>query len=241
MKANVPFTVYLQALGGKFLGPNAYNVADIKLTLRIGETDHAIPYPKKPVDDGAISPALTAGSSSFLPILTMLTGTAANPAVSYLTPGLSTVAGTADIDMPANPVFATLNALIPTPQLGPVTLQQYVMLSPDIDSYRINMMVPGLLVNEPVIGAGSISICVRMMCGCKVTTGLPTSFWTPSDFVVTARVHYKNAQTAACQLAPDTTANNSTFIAPVANTADITHISFMAKQISTGNYGTYFY
>ena len=61
--------------------------------------------------------------------------------------------------------------------------------------YKITVVIPGLLLESNVQPSSSenISVFAKMVCGCKVTTGLSTSFWSPNDFMVNATVLYKDS------------------------------------------------
>mgnify|MGYP001449042624 CR=1 FL=1 len=58
MQTTAHITIYLQALGGKFLGPNAYNTNDIKLSLTLDGKPTPITYQLTDnVNAGVIGPA----------------------------------------------------------------------------------------------------------------------------------------------------------------------------------------
>src|SRR5438067_12146777 len=93
MQTTAKITIYLQALGGKFLGPNAYKTDSIKLSITLqGNTIPIIYQLKDNVNDGAIGPNFISslpsikGISSFLPILTPLPATGPDPAANYPPP-----------------------------------------------------------------------------------------------------------------------------------------------------------
>lgn len=248
MKAPVPFQVYLQALGGKFLGPNAYNNAGIQVSLKYSLG--IIPVEYKVIattDDGGISTTFTNGSTSFMPILTMPESGSGNPTVNYLTPNANvpttyTIVGTANIFLPGANETATLIVNIPTPSGEVIQLFQPVLLNPQQTNYKISVVVPGLLLTENTtieVPKDHISVFVTMMCGCKVTIGNPTSFWTWTDFAVSARVTYRDGTTEQVDLTFDKKANLSLFSAPVDRYDEIIRVNFAAQQKSTGNYGAY--
>jgi hypothetical protein len=234
-------TVHLQALGGKFLGPNAYEPNNIVLTLNAKAGSVSLPYRvvKNLTDDGSIAQGFADGSSSFMPILSMPALGGQNPAVFYLTPGANTIAGSAQFDLPGALEVAQLSASIPMPDKKNLHLSQPVVLQPLQTDYRITMVVPGLLLqqNDKAPIPGSISVFVTMMCGCKVTTGLPTSYWNPNDFTVTARVWYKGGTIMQYPLSLYGPTNDSLFSAAVPTPDQIQSILFWAQQKSTGNEG----
>ncbi len=241
MATNATITVYLQALGGKFLGPNAYHTDEIEVTLTYSGGEIKMPYQLVTgvTDDGIISQGFTAGTSSFLPILHMAALSGQNPDVFYLTPGSKTIAANGSISLPAINETAMLSVKIPSPSVEKITISQAVLLSPQQTEYTITVVVPGLLLtlNTAAPIAGSISVFVTMMCGCRVTAGLPTSFWTASDFTVTAVVLYSNGLSMPYTLSLNEQTNNSLFSTVVADETLIESVSFTAQQKSTGNYG----
>lgn len=241
MKPPVPFNVYLQALGGKFLGPHAYDNTTIQLSLQYSMGYVDIPYTVIPntTDDGGIGTVFTNGVTSFLPILTMPLSGTGNPAVNYLTPDSNTIRGTTNIFLPNTNETALLTASIPTPSGTPFILSQNVLLNPQQVDYTITMVVPGLLLTpntSTTVPPGTISVFVAMMCGCKITVNNPTSFWTYTDFNVSARILYKDGTSKQVDLAFDTTVNLSLFTATVEDINNIQQVNFAAQQKSTGNY-----
>lgn len=232
--------IYLQALGGKFLGPNAYDNANINVSFQYSGGQFNIPYQViASTNDGAISPIFTAGSSSPMPILTPASETGQNPSVNYLTANINTIMGLSNaFSLPEAPELATLTVSIPTPSGKNLSLSQGVWLFPEQQLYKITVIVPGLLV-EPNTPPSSteISVYVKMMCGCKVSVNLPTSFWSPSDFMVNASVTFNDGTTQQYALCFYNTSNDSLFIADVPNANQIQSISYYAQQNSTGNYG----
>lgn len=89
MQTTAKIAVYIQALGGKFLGPNAYKTDSIKLSLRLHDDTLPITYQLEgQANDGEIGPDFLVslpsiqGSSSFLPILTPVAAAGSNPAVN---------------------------------------------------------------------------------------------------------------------------------------------------------------
>lgn len=226
-------TIYLQALGGKFLGPHAYNTAEITVTLTYSGGILNIPYAG--TDDGNPNTQYQPGATSPFPILTQQTQ--GNPVVNYLTIDGSTYCAQASVT-PAVPFeIATLNISIPTPLAQPLLLQEQVFLS----GYNNNMQtvtipVPGLQLTDAQYDSqtNTASVYVKMMCGCPVSN---TSDWPPSDFVVSAKVTYNGSSTVnyGLQLDPSTASlfTGSGFADP----GNITAVSFIATQLSTGNFG----
>ncbi len=236
--------IYLQALGGKFLGPNAYDNANIKVSFQYSGGQFEIPYQViASTNDGVISPTFTAGSSSPMPILTPTSEAGQNPSVNYLTTNINTIMGLSNtFSLPEAPELATLTVSIPTPSGENLNLTQGVWLIPEQQFYKITVVVPGLLV-EPNTSSSSteISVYVKMMCGCKVSVNLPTSFWSPNDFMVNASVTFNDGTTQQYALSFDNTSNDSLFTADVPNANQIQSINFYAQQNSTGNYGAFSY
>lgn len=233
--------IYLQALGGKFLGPNAYDNTNIKVSFQYSGGSFEIPYQVLPsTNDGMISPIFSTGNSTVAPILTPSVAAGENPAVNYLTTNLNTIMGlSTPFNLPNDIEQGTLSIVIPTPSGTNLCLEQGVWLLPQQEFYKITVIVPGLLVEPNTSSAsGSISVYVKMMCGCKVSVGLPVSFWSPSDFIVNANVNYADGTTQQYPLSFDSTSNDSLFVAQVANSEQIKSINFYAQQISTSNYGT---
>src|SRR5438067_5082105 len=119
MQTTPQITIYLQALGGKFLGPNAYKTDDIKLSITLQGNTIPITYKLKPdANDGAIGPNFISslpsikGLSSFLPILTPTPATGADPAVNYLTPNSLTICGTVAVTLYQPTLLGTVRASI---------------------------------------------------------------------------------------------------------------------------------
>lgn len=239
--ATASITIYLQALGGKFLGPNAYQTDNIKICLSYSGGQVDIPYQLVPgvSDDGIISQGFTDGSTSFMPILNMGPLGGQNPNVFYLTPSANTINGQVELALPTSNELATLQVSIPSPNNQTLLYSQTVILTPEQTDYRITVVVPGLLLQANTANPipGSVSVFATMMCGCKATTGLPTSFWNPNDFAVSANVQYKNGSQTMYALSLNEQTDNSLFSAPVQDAEAIVSIHFSAQQKSTGNYG----
>lgn len=238
--------VYIQALGGKFLGPNAYQTNKITLSLTIDEKPHDITY--KYVDgmnDGSIGPTFlyelpsANGLSSFLPILTPTSENTAVPATNFLTPNNNTISATLEFDIPRPVVLGTLKATIPRPYAEDAVVTQTIALNQQQSNYRAIMIVPGLLL-EPLVPPGtqanSLSVLVKMMCGCPITSGIPHSFWAESDFRVSAQIFYKHDTPEVKNLTfPGTTP--SLYQVPVVDITKVAHVNFTARQRTTGNTG----
>lgn len=242
MKAPVPIYIYLQALGGKFLGPNAFDNPGIQLSLQYSMGTVPVEYVVTPnvTDDGVISSGFTNGSTSFLPILTMPESGSGSPAVNYLTPDANTVVGKTSVFLPNANETATLTVNIPTPSGKAIVLTVPVLLNPQQVNYKVTVVVPGLLLTpntNTLVPPNTISVFVAMMCGCKVTIGKATSFWTYTDFSVSARITYKDGTEAQVNLSFDQQVNLSLFTAAVENFDNISRVNFAAQQKSTGNYG----
>lgn len=248
MQTTAKIIVYIQALGGKFLGPNAYKTDNIKLSLTLESQTFPIPYELgKNANDGEIgadfiiSPATNA-LSSFLPILTPVSGTASSTAVNYLTPNKLTICGNVDVAVSQPIVLGTVRVRIPRPQGDDLELTQSVALNQLQEDNRVTFVVPGLLLEEPPPSAlpnsaNEISVYVKMMCGCPITTGIPKSFWAQDDFVVVAEVIRKNGASHKQNLAFTSDATPSLFQAAVDDLADVKLVNFTARQKSTGNIG----
>lgn len=238
MSVNATITVYLQALGGKFLGPHAYMTDEITVTLAYSGGTISLPYALGSMsNDGSISTDFTVGSSSFMPILTAQQS--GNPVVNYLTADANTISAQAELVLTNDSETGMLSISVPRPDGAPLVLEQSVLLVQTQTMYNPIIVVPGLLL---IPGQGdpdpySISVFVKMMCGCQVTINMPTSFWSPSDFTVSAEVWYADGSMQVCQLSFDVTTNNSLFHTGVEDYYNIVQVNFTARQSSTGNYG----
>jgi hypothetical protein len=249
MQTTAQITIYLQALGGKFLGPNAYKTDSIKLSLTLPGDTIPITYQLGDnVNDGAIGanfmsslPSIQ-GTSSFLPILTPMPAGGNDPAVNYLTPNNLTICGTVAVTVSQPSILATVSVSIPRPQGDDLVLTQSIALNQMQADYRVIVVVPGLLLEEPPASAipdmsGSIFVYVKMMCGCPITTGIPKSYWAQDDFLVSAEVIYKNGGSEGQSLTFTSDATPSLFHAAVNDIANIKQVNFTARQKSTGNIG----
>jgi hypothetical protein len=249
MQTTANITIYLQALGGKFLGPNAYNTDSIKLSITLqGDTLPITYHLEDNVNDGAIGPNFISslpsveGISSFLPILTPTPAAGSEPAVNYLTPNNLTICGTAAVTLSQPTALGAVNVSIPRPQGDDLVLTQSIALDQMQADYRVIVVVPGLLLEEPPASAvpdtsGSIFVYVKMMCGCPITTGIPKSYWAQNDFLVSAEVIYKDGGSDTQSLTFTSDATPSLFHAAVNDSANIKQVNFTARQKSTGNIG----
>jgi hypothetical protein len=249
MQTTAKITIYLQALGGKFLGPNAYKTDGIKLSITLQGNTLPITYQLNDnVNDGAIGPNFMnslpsiKGISSFLPILTPMLATGSEPAVNYLTPNNLTICGTVAVTISQPTLLGTVSVSIPRPQGDDLILTQSIALNQMQEDYRVILVVPGLLLEEPPASAmpdmsNSIFVYVKMMCGCPITTGIPKSYWAQNDFLVSAEVIYKNGGSDRQSLTFTSDATPSLFHAAVNDIANIKLVNFTARQKSTGNIG----
>jgi hypothetical protein len=249
MQPTAKITIYIQALGGKFLGPNAYKTDSIKLSITLQGNTLPITYQlRDKVNDGAIGPNFISslpsikGMSSCFPIVTPVPGTGSDPAVNYLTPNNLTICGTVKVPVSQPTVLGTLSVSIPRPQGDDLVLTQSIALNQMQKDYRVIMVVPGLLLEKfpaPVRAdrSNSIFVYVKMMCGCPITTGIPKSYWAQNDFLVSAEVIYKNGGSDRQSLTFTSDATPSLFHAVVNDFANIKLVNFTARQKSTGNIG----
>lgn len=249
MQTTAKIIIYLQALGGKFLGPNAYKTDHIKLSLTLEGKTHPIAYQlKDKVNDGGIGSSFLyslpsiKGLSSFVPILTPVPATGSDPAVNYLTPNNLTICGTVEVTLSQPTVLGTVSVSIPRPQGDDLVLTQSIALNQLQADYRVIVVVPGLLLEKPPAPlsanlSNSISVYVKMMCGCPITTGIPKSYWAQNDFLVSAEVFYKNGPPDRQSLTFTSDATPSLFHAAVNDIANIKRVNFTARQKSTGNIG----
>jgi hypothetical protein len=243
--ATVNITVYLQALGGKFLGPHAYNNTGIDIHLTLGGSSYKFSYDaaSSSIDDGMISQTFSNGSPYALPILTLQDS---RYQTNYLTIDSNTVCGTIQIQVPDGAfVPATITAHIPRPTGLTLTVAEQVLLVPQQTDYTFIIPVPGLLLelNTPTatddITVASLSILVKMMCGCEISVGKPTSFWSPDDFEVIAHVTFtdNSARSYPMQFDSRPDSNDSAFFAFFVTQSQIASVYFTAQQYSTGNFG----
>jgi hypothetical protein len=247
MLTTANFEVYLQALGGKFIGQNAFKPAEIKVHLFINGKEHPLPYFSKATtspDDGEVSSDYVDGESSVVPILTNHQATPPVPVtINFLkpTPGLTVVAKGSIALIDANEV-AELVVYYPIPwpdkPAKTLTIRQPMILNELQTSYKTTVVIPGLLVHTIKLIGNQLSAVVTMMCGCKVSNGSTPPYWLPSDFEVAANVVYKNGQKAdPLRLSLSTSGATSTFEGALTNTSDIESITVIANQQSTGNFG----
>jgi len=242
MSQTANIIIYLQAVGGHFLGANAYNPAGILISLKYSGGKIKIPYTVTPyfTDDGNVSPDFTEGASSFLPIITIPQPMPAEQvaAVNFLSADFTTIAGRADIKLPTAVELAELSVSVPTTSGRPFQLSQSVLLNPVQPEYKIVLPVPGLYLSASNIPK-TASVFVKMMCGCPVTAGPPASLWPANDFLVNANVLDTSGGNTAYLLTYDTTqTGNSLFSVPLAqNQKRVRSVTYTAVQKSTGNYG----
>ena len=235
MKTNSNFFVYVQALGGKFLGPNAYQPGDIKVVLKTADGEHKLPYYEAGLTDGDLpSSAYAYMESSFLPILTFNPLTDVAPTVNYLTPNDSTVVAHGYIALPEQTTVAELTVEVPRPTDSCIILNQQVLLNRNQAVYDLTVVVPGLLIKSVAVDGSKVQATVTMMCGCEIKEAF---FWIPSDFEVYAWVSYKQSPPRRFPLIFDETTDASVFIGDIQDFDDPVSILFTARQLSTGNYG----
>jgi hypothetical protein len=249
MKTTANITIYLQALGGKFLGPNAYKTDSIKLEItQRGKTDRITYRLGDNANDGGIgtsflsNPTSGEGLSSYLAILTPTAATESEPAVNYLTPDSDTICGTVRVTFSERTELVYVSVLIPRPEGDDLVLTQSVALDQLQEDYRVIVVVPGLLLELPAASemldfSNNIYVSVKMMCGCPITTGIPNSYWAESDFLVSAEVHYRNRGSVTKDLTFASAATPSLFQAKVDDFGDLKLVNFTARQKSTGNIG----
>lgn len=249
MQTTANITIYLQALGGKFLGPNAYHTNDIKLSLMLDGKPDSISYQlTENVNDGGIGPDFlrslpsTYGLSSFLPILTPVPASGSAPAVNYLTPNNLTICGRVSVPVSQPTELRTVSVRIPRPNADDLELTQSLALNQMQTDYRVIVIVPGLLLEQPTAAElpnlpNTIFVYVKMMCGCPITTGIPKSYWAENDFLVSAEVFYKNGGSERKSLTFTSDATPSLFHTAVNDLANVKRVNFTARQKSTGNIG----
>lgn len=244
-------TVYIQALGGKYLGPNAYNTNDINLTLTLDKNTEKIPYEYVTgKNDGDVKPTFYYDESSgdaitsFLPILGPKKANPADPFVYYLTPDSATICGTIEADVRQPEMLGTLSAGIPRPgeEEANLIITQSIALNQMQSEYRVVMIVPGLLLEDPPKdkvpkGVSAIFLWVKMMCGCPITTDAEKPYWVDNDFEVSAEIFFKNKTSAPAPLTFYSNNYPSVFAAPVPDPDQVQMANFTAKQKSTGNIG----
>jgi hypothetical protein len=242
MSQTANLTIYLQAVGGHFLGANAYNPPDILINFKFSGGKIKIPYVVTAnfTDDGNVSPNFTNGASSFLPIITIPQPMPAVQvaAINFLSPDFTTVAGKTAIKLPAAIELAELWVSIPSTAGKPFLLSQSVLLNPAQPDYKITVPVAGLYLSASAIPK-TVSVFVKMMCGCPVTQGPPVSLWPSNDFTVFADVLDTSGANTRYLLTYDITqSTNSLFSAALLlNQKPVKSVAFTAFQKSTGNYG----
>ncbi|MBL7700678.1 MAG: hypothetical protein JNM14_00390 [Ferruginibacter sp.] len=242
MTSTANITIYLQAVGGHFLGANAYDPGGISITLKYSGGKIKIPYNVIPhfTDDGNVSPNFTEGASSFLPIITIPQPAPAVQAgaVNYLSGDFTTVAARANIKLASVVEFAELSVNVPTTSGQPFQISQSVILNPAQPEYKIIVPVPGLYLSAGNLPK-AVSVFVKMMCGCPVTAAPPASLWPANDFVVFANVTDISGGSTVYSLTYDTSqTGNSLFSAALLpGQKKIKSVTYTALQKSTANYG----
>lgn len=247
MSTTANFEVYLQALGGKFIGQNAFLPHQIKVSIFINGIVHPLSYysgKTNPPDDGEVGPAYFDGSSSVVPILTNNPTKAVVPVtINYLTPqpGITVVAkGSADLNNANEIAELVVEYPIPGPNntIKTLTIRQPMQLNAFQLQYKTTVLIPGLLVHTPTLKDNKLSAVVTMMCGCRVSNGSTPPYWLPADFKVLAQVAYKNQPSVQLPLSLVREGSASEFEGTLTNTTDIESITVIANQQSTGNFGT---
>jgi hypothetical protein len=242
MSQTANLTIYLQAVGGHFLGANAYDPSGISINLKFSGGKIKIPYTVTPnfTDDGDVSPNFTNGASSFLPIISVPQPLPAAQIsdVNFLSPDFTTIAGKTSINLPVTIDLAELAVIIPTTSGKPFVFTQSVLLNPAQPDYKIIVAVPGLYLSASVMPK-AVSVFVKMMCGCPVTQGPPASLWPANDFTVFADVLDTSGANTRYLLTYDISqSTNSLFSAALLpNQRPVKSVRFTAFQKSTGNYG----
>jgi hypothetical protein len=240
MSQTANITIYLQAVGGHFLGAHAYDPANINVKLIYSGGEIDIPYPVTTnfTDDGNASPDFINGASTFMPIITIPQNGAQAAAINFLSPDFTTVAARASIKLPNAIEFAEIRVHVPTTLGKPYVLSQSLILNPAQPGYQVIIPVAGLFLSV-ADATGSIAVYVKMMCGCPVTEGPPLSLWPADDFTVYADVLDVEGNTTQYLLSylPTKTGNSLFSAALQANQAKISSVTFTAFQKSTGNYG----
>jgi len=244
MSQTANISIYLQAVGGHFLGAHAYDPAKIKVKLSYsgGEVDMPYAVTTNFTDDGNTSPNFTNGASSFMPIITIPQPAPAAQvaAVNFLSADFTTVAAKATINLPNAIEFGEITVGVPTTLGKPFLIKQSVILNPAQPDYQIIIPVAGLYLSAANV-TGSIAVNVKMMCGCPVTEGPPASLWPANDFTVYANVLDISGNTTPYLLTytPNQTGNSQFSAALLSNQAKISSVTFTAFQKSTGNYGAF--
>lgn len=240
MSQKASICIYLQAVGGHFLGAHAYKPANITVTLAYSGGTINVPYTvtENFTDDGNPSPHFISGASTYMPIITIPAAPAQDALVNFLSADFTTIAARTSIDLPAAIEFADITVSVPTTLDKPFILKQQVILNPAQPNYQIIIPVPGLYLSQATV-TGSIAVYVKMMCGCPVTQGPPASLWPEADFAVYANVRDTSGHVTAYQLSytPNQPGNSQFSAVLPAGQAPISSVAFSAFQKSTGNYG----
>ena len=239
----VNITVFLQAFGGKFLGPNAFNNTSIRIHLLMEGQTYPFNYNAagSGIDDGMISQQFSNASPYASPILTLQPTSPVNQyQTNYLTIDDTTVRGSVTVKVPNAPyITASIKAYIPRPTGLTLEVEQQIVLVPQQSNYTFIMPVAGLLLEPNPVSQpdGILSVLVKMMCGCQVTVGKSNSFWSPDDFNVSANVTFANNSKESYPMNFDNDSNNSAFYASIPVTSRVLFVCYTAQQYSTGNFG----
>lgn len=230
--------VYLQAVGGKYLGPNAYQTRNIHVTLRYGIHTVPIPYnPSGSTDDGTVNTTFSDGSSSPFPILKQ-PPTPGNPTVYYLTPGTNPIKASITVPLADEYNLGSLEVKVPTPFGPDLVINSFLILDRSQTTYRVTIPVHGLLL-EPVPipeGPTNLALLVKMMCGCPIT-GDGTKFWPDYDFAVFADVRYEDGTSETLPMKFAGSAESFYTVSTSSGRGGVKQVYFTATQKSTGNYG----
>jgi hypothetical protein len=234
-------TVYLQALGAHYLGAHAYDAEKISVQLNFSGGLITIPYLINQ-NDGIPTTNFVESSSSFMPIIT-----AANlpkqptTLVHFLSHNNQTACAKTVINLPKRTELAKLKIIVPiTTNNAFMEFQQPLLLSPNKGNYSITVVIPGLYLSKNEICNKSISVFVKMMCGCPVTAGPPASLWPNYDFEVSAIVTLDNSTVSTFQLNYVVNQKTNSLFGINLSTplpSAMKSVRFIAKQKSTGNYG----
>ena len=240
MTQTANISVYLQAVGGHFLGANAFEPNNISVNLSYSGGKLNLPYLISPhfTDDGNVSSNFTNGASSFMPIITIPQPNTPETVINFLSPDFTTISAKGLITLPKKIELATLTLNIPTTIGKPIVLSQNIVLNPSQPDYRINVPIAGLYLSSSNL-PNFVSVFVKMMCGCPVTMGPPVSLWAANDFTVYADVTDTSGVITSYLLTYDVSPQcNSLFSCPLLpNQKPIKSVRYSAFQKSTNNYG----
>jgi hypothetical protein len=138
MTQTANISVYLQAVGGHFLGANAFDSHNISVNLSYSGGKLNLPYLISPhfTDDGNVSSNFTNGASSFMPIITIPQPNT-ETLINFLSPDFTTISAKGVITLPKKIELATLTLNIPTTIGKPIVFSQNIVLNPSQPDYRI--------------------------------------------------------------------------------------------------------